>query len=871
MFKLNLKMLLTILFVITSCQNIEKTSVSNWQQKHDSQYKSKVSRHISSDSNDTDLYNEKIALGSSAEEVKSKSEIKTILEKGLYPNDLSKKAVWGNKKEVHLFFNMPPYTNPGNIGLIPALLRHINNAKTSIRMSIFQFNHKEVFEALKKAISERNIKVYISTDLLYRSKENYKEYFEDLESFMKEHGQDPVTQLVDDKTGQEGGVFNHNKYMIFDYESGDDAISWFGSFNPTNHGSVENVELAMTIKGKEAAEILKLDFDQQMSGIYKSAKRGVYLLDGKPILLNDKELFDLVDTSNESGQAINITYPKVTIKDKRGDLTFEMLLSPKVKSVGRIIEELYAAKKEIVFSSFAIADQMVISTLINKFKDPKQANPYNLFPILLLRHPQDIFGYVYRKNGLNDKDHSYLIWEKSKTEKTPPQDIKEAMLPTVNDLKDTNYGDDYITKNDTITNKYRYIYQKGESGGEILKVNVEGIFNNKVIEAENTLDRLTSANIKTYKLQTNGDLHNKIFIVDESVVIFGSHNFSQAAENQNDELTIILKSPLVGKFLKKEYYDKTKLFTIDNSLLPVINYNNPTVAISEIMPETSFKTDIGNKNVDMGEYIELYNFGDKQIVLMGMHLSNKYFPSNSSLIPSTTSNSFSGTLVGFLPNDKEGELGFPVYDHTKTIIQPKGFALVVGKHFNKKHYEETFKNQFKLLNKREATEKDFPTLLTFSEYYSRSIGSSSQGLKGNHKITLYGIDDFSVIDRFDYAPDLFYINPQTNEDNDKAFFASKKNFDLSVERRINNDSLKTNFSKRKNARRIVPFRYKNMLTFIFDEFYGSSTRYSDAKEWFIDTNEKFGTPGTIPSQFPQFESNSEIIELYDRTPQELRN
>ena len=47
-----------------------------------------------------------------------------------------------------------------------------------------------------------------------------------------------------------------------------------------------------------------------------------------------------------------------------------------------------------------------------------------------------------------------------------------------------------------------------------------------------------------------GLMHHKVFIIDESIVVFGSYNFSQNAEQRNDENLIIIHDPLIaGQFL----------------------------------------------------------------------------------------------------------------------------------------------------------------------------------------------------------------------------------------------------------------------------------------------------------------------------------
>lgn len=48
----------------------------------------------------------------------------------------------------------------------------------------------------------------------------------------------------------------------------------------------------------------------------------------------------------------------------------------------------------------------------------------------------------------------------------------------------------------------------------------------------------------------DGLMHHKVFIVDKKIVVFGSYNFSQSAEEKNDENLVIVYDPLIaGQFL----------------------------------------------------------------------------------------------------------------------------------------------------------------------------------------------------------------------------------------------------------------------------------------------------------------------------------
>jgi phosphatidylserine/phosphatidylglycerophosphate/cardiolipin synthase-like enzyme len=50
-----------------------------------------------------------------------------------------------------------------------------------------------------------------------------------------------------------------------------------------------------------------------------------------------------------------------------------------------------------------------------------------------------------------------------------------------------------------------------------------------------------------------GQMHHKVFIVDEKIVVLGSYNFSQSAEERNDENTIIVYNELIAEQFMLEF------------------------------------------------------------------------------------------------------------------------------------------------------------------------------------------------------------------------------------------------------------------------------------------------------------------------------
>jgi 5-methylthioadenosine/S-adenosylhomocysteine deaminase len=662
-----------------------------------------------------------------------------MLEKGIFPEEKVLSNIIDSEGKAKIVFNLPPYVNPGRAGIVPEMLKTINEAKVSLRLSIFQFNHKETFAALEKA-AQRGVKIFVTTDLCYSGKTGYKEYFDSLKKVLADVGQNADTQIIDDKTPSCDTMFNHNKYMIVDWEKPEIAKAWFGSYNPTNHGSVENVELAIIAQDKRMADLLMLDFDQQIKGTFKVNKKGVYTISkgGSSQLAALSEL----EINEKTKEGYAITYPTVTL----GDMEFQFILSPKVKSLTRIVEEVYSAKKEILFSSFAIADQMLISSLINK-SDSTEGNN-NLFSILALPHPGEGEGVVFLKNG--DPANKEVLFDKktSKTKDAATTAKLTTIAKEINEKVATPVN--YLTPKNEVKSVYRYFYPRGSEGGVINKVHVEGIFNSKVINEETTLKRLADAGVSISKSTLTGELHNKLFIIDEDRIIFGSHNFSQSAENGNDELTVIIKGQKLARLLKNELFIKTKLFSFRKNGKESFSGKAPLI-ITEIMSESLTRYQKEKRVIDAGDYVEVHNLGDKGINLLGMRMDDHFFPDHDGDVYTLSTNpGFIGTLVRFTPAEKAGDLGTTNFKVSDNVLPAGKTALIVGKYFHPDHYLENFKKAFQNKYKKEAAESDYPVLYTFAEYYSSVLGDSTTGLTSKDKVTLYGVDATTVIDRFSF-------------------------------------------------------------------------------------------------------------------------
>ena len=85
-------------------------------------------------------------------------------------------------------------------------------------------------------------------------------------------------------------------------------------------------------------------------------------------------------------------------------------------------------------------------------------------------------------------------------------------------------------------------------------VKVEGIFDGCMISKYSGFLTLIKKELPVYLDGNQALLHNKVFIIDDSIIITGSYNFSKNAEDNNNENTLVINSPR----LAKDYFDEFK-------------------------------------------------------------------------------------------------------------------------------------------------------------------------------------------------------------------------------------------------------------------------------------------------------------------------
>lgn len=115
---------------------------------------------------------------------------------------------------------------------------------------------------------------------------------------------------------------------------------------------------------------------------------------------------------------------------------------------------------------------------------------------------------------------------------------------------------------------YQTVLDKSKSG-----VKVEGIFDGCMLSKYSLYQGFVSNKIPVYIDGNQAILHNKVFIIDDHIIITGSYNFSKNAEQNNNENTLIIDSRRLAQYYNDEY-SKLKSSSLNNKNLPPYENRN---------------------------------------------------------------------------------------------------------------------------------------------------------------------------------------------------------------------------------------------------------------------------------------------------------
>lgn len=138
---------------------------------------------------------------------------------------------------------------------------------------------------------------------------------------------------------------------------------------------------------------------------------------------------------------------------------------------------------------------------------------------------------------------------------SPDDGVQAILVDILADAKESIY---FMAFSFTADPLGEVIRQRAEAG-----VTVAGVMDDDQVasNAGTEFDPFRQAGLDVYRDGNPGQMHHKIIIVDGSIVIFGSYNFTNNAETRNDEnLLVIYNEQIAGQFFAEfeRLYGQTK-------------------------------------------------------------------------------------------------------------------------------------------------------------------------------------------------------------------------------------------------------------------------------------------------------------------------
>ena len=136
---------------------------------------------------------------------------------------------------------------------------------------------------------------------------------------------------------------------------------------------------------------------------------------------------------------------------------------------------------------------------------------------------------------------------------SPDDGVINALVNLLNSAKESIY---FLTFSFTSNELGDIIREKDEAG-----LTVAGVMDEEQISSNQgtEYDPFKQAGIDVRIDGNAGQMHHKVFILDEKIVVLGSYNFSQNAEVRNDENLIIVYNPIIAEQFMMEFERVQKL------------------------------------------------------------------------------------------------------------------------------------------------------------------------------------------------------------------------------------------------------------------------------------------------------------------------
>jgi phosphatidylserine/phosphatidylglycerophosphate/cardiolipin synthase-like enzyme len=124
---------------------------------------------------------------------------------------------------------------------------------------------------------------------------------------------------------------------------------------------------------------------------------------------------------------------------------------------------------------------------------------------------------------------------------SPDDGVLASLIPVLETAQESIY---FLAYSFTSNQMGEIVRQKAESG-----ITIVGVMDDEQIRSNQgtEYDPFRQADLDVRIDGIDGLMHHKVFIVDEKIVVLGSYNFSQNAEERNDENLMIIYDPVIAE------------------------------------------------------------------------------------------------------------------------------------------------------------------------------------------------------------------------------------------------------------------------------------------------------------------------------------
>lgn len=154
----------------------------------------------------------------------------------------------------------------------------------------------------------------------------------------------------------------------------------------------------------------------------------------------------------------------------------------------------------------------------------------------------------FGENAVAETPHSTLTIDDTQVDTyfSPDDGVLNTLVPLLNSAQESIY---FLAYSFT-SNQLGDIVREKEKAG----LTVQGVMETEQVSSNQgtEYDPFKQAGLLVREDGNEGLMHHKVFVIDGKIVAFGSYNFSQSAEERNDEnLIIVYDEPIAQQFIQE--------------------------------------------------------------------------------------------------------------------------------------------------------------------------------------------------------------------------------------------------------------------------------------------------------------------------------